>query len=438
MATAELTQELIDSTPVPKRRGGRPTKTTLWDSGDGAVKGLGVHFLSPSSRSPLGRRSYCVRYTVRGKPRELSLGPVESMTLAKAREEAGYIRERASREGIDPVGEKRRGAQGSRAERVRGEIVEHAFERWQAEKLRYDDWRPSTAHGVRRLFDGHIRDEIGHRPVAEVERHEIKTLLHKVEAKYQHNRVRGWLIGFFAWAEDEGLRPEGSTPCTKLPSHTEKARGRILSLEELTACGTALDAIQAEQLLADASCDLIRLCAILGCRVGELRELRWEHVEWERKTLRLIRTKTKPRRKVLGADALALLKAREKRYGTSPFVFPSPRKLGIALQDSSRCSRRAFRLAKIEGAVSHHVYRATWATLARRMGIDSAILKVCLGHATGGGVTERHYVHIENDDETVRVAEERIQSTIARALRGEPVTLPRLRLVPVDVEEGVA
>ena len=57
--------------------------------------------------TPTGARSWLLRVTIKGKRRQLGLGPFPDVTLAQARERARGIKEQVW-QGIDPMAKKRR------------------------------------------------------------------------------------------------------------------------------------------------------------------------------------------------------------------------------------------------------------------------------------------------------------------------------------------
>ena len=72
---------------------------------------------------------------------------------------------------------------------------------------------------------------------------------------------------------------------------------------------------------------ILRLLVPTGARRNEIASLRWEHVDFERKALRLPDSKTGAKIVPLGAPALAVLTAMPRKEG-SPWVFPAARGKG--------------------------------------------------------------------------------------------------------------
>ena len=92
MAKALLTHKTIEALkPLPDHR------FELFDS---KVTGLSVRVTEN------GTKSYCFNYTYRRKRRRLSLGRVESITLAAAREKTRKLRRDLESAGVDPGAEK--------------------------------------------------------------------------------------------------------------------------------------------------------------------------------------------------------------------------------------------------------------------------------------------------------------------------------------------
>ena len=83
----------------------------------------------------------------------------------------------------------------------------------------------------------------------------------------------------------------------------EEARDRTLTESELSAIGKALDGMEGNPgaILA------IRLAAITGLRIGEVRTMRWADIDFEGGAVVLPQTKTGRRIHTLPSAALALL-----------------------------------------------------------------------------------------------------------------------------------
>jgi len=200
--------------------------------------------------------------------------------------------------------------------------------------------KPSGVAQDRRNLENHIVPLIGTLLVSEVEREHIGRVMRDVaggktakdeKTKPQGrrivrggeivaNRVKALLSKMFEFAEERKMRPAGSNPCRGVKRYGEHKVERFLSNEELARLGTALVAVERGGLpyfdgaikhtksvepLTDVkngreglskivplwknpiAVAAIHLLLFTGCRVGEILNLQWQHVDLERRLLRL-------------------------------------------------------------------------------------------------------------------------------------------------------
>ena len=118
----------------------------------------------------------------------------------------------------------------------------------------------------------------------------------------------------FSLAEVWGWRPDGSNPCRHVKRYKEHKRERFLSLEETERLGQVLREAEEEMPSAVAA---FRLLLLTGCRMSEIRDLRWDYVKND--CIELPDTKTGGRVVPLGPEARAVLSS-IPREGGSPWV----------------------------------------------------------------------------------------------------------------------
>ncbi len=163
--------------------------------------------------------------------------------------------------------------------------------------------KPSTQTEYRRSVKLFIDPVIGELQVAAVERKDIAVLHHGLRDKpYQANRTLGVLSKMFNLAEVWGWRRNGSKPCRHVKRYKEHQRERFLSTEETARLGEILREAEVEMLSAVSA---FRLLLLTGCRMSEIRDLRWEYVKED--CLELPDTKTGGRVVPLGPEARAVL-----------------------------------------------------------------------------------------------------------------------------------
>ena len=134
-------------------------------------------------------------------------------------------------------------------------------------------WKPGTRTVNRSYLRCQILPTLGGRPVADVDRAEVRrwhAALHATPAAA--NRALPILSGIMRAAEVDGLRPAGSNPCVGVRHHRQRRRERFLTAAEYRRLGAALGALEAARPIAAAA---VRLLALTGCRQREIRTLRW-------------------------------------------------------------------------------------------------------------------------------------------------------------------
>jgi integrase len=189
------------------------------------------------------------------------------------------------------------------------------------------------------------------------------------------NRVRALASKVFRKCEDWGWREQNSNPARGIEKTSEEPRDRTLSGDELAALGSALSTMNANESAILA----IRLAALTGLRIGEIRAMRWSEIDIDGGYLTLPKSKTGRRTHTLPQAALALLADAKK---TGPFVVAGsdPTK-PLNGRTIGRVFERACALAAIEGATIHDL-RRTIMTQAAATGVSAHLLRDMVGHKT--------------------------------------------------------
>jgi integrase len=118
-------------------------------------------------------------------------------------------------------------------------------------------------------------------------------------ANYTISTVRA-LLNF---AIDLGLRPPASNPARRIKMYRQQLRERFLSEAEI---GKAADAIkQAERAgkVGPHGAAGLRLALFTGARSGEITAIEWNHIDWDRRIIRLPDSKTNEPRTIHLSDA---------------------------------------------------------------------------------------------------------------------------------------
>ena len=377
-----ITKRSVDAIKV----GG--TDTVYWD---GELTGFGLRV----RRS--GRKSYVVQTRIAGKLCWFTIGPHGPLNPNQARARALEILA-CAKKGIDPRdADARREAQPSMADLGRRFLEEYVPVHC----------KPSTREEYRRSVRLFVDPVIGELRVPEVQRKDIAALHHGLRDKpYQANRTLGVLSKMFNLAEVWGWRPDGTNPCRHVKRYKEHKRERFLSPEETERLGQVLREAEEEMPSAVAA---FRLLLLTGCRMSEIRDLRWDYVNDD--CIELPDAKTGGRVVPLGPEARAVLSA-ISRDEDNPWVI-SGRLPGSHLTDLQRPWRRIRKQAGLED-VRIHDLRHSFASRALALGESLTMIGKLLGHTQVQ--TTARYAHLARD--SIQTAAARITGSIGGNLLG--------------------
>lgn len=304
----------------------------FWDA---KLKGFAVRILSG------GRAGYYVKYRVNGRVRKHRIGPVPPFTAYLARKRAEEILA-AARLGRDLVEEMTRPKSP-----YGGHTVAELAERHQ-EIHRPPQITPHSFKMYRSAWTKYIVPQLGHRLVAEITREDVQAFHASIPLHTAANKcVRVLKLAFRVCEEwTPPWRPEHSNPCKGLRQNREYYRDRILTEEELPRFLRTLFDMKREGQADPQVAACILLLLLTGLRRQEWAAAKWDQVDFDRKALRLPRTKTGPRVVTLSDRAIEILRDLREEVGTE-WVVPNRSQTGPA------------------------DFRVTWAKLMKRAGIEN-------------------------------------------------------------------
>ena len=389
---------------------------------DDKLAGFGVRVM------PSGRRFYFVQYRNKHRrSRWFTIGQHGKITADAARTMAQRILQTVAVDGRDPSGER----EAFRA----APTVNDLLDRYIAEHVEQRN-RPTTGAAFKSIIERDIRPELGRLKVASVTRHDMHRFhVARADTPRQANLILAVCSKAFNLAELWEMRAEGTNPCSKIERYPENHRERFLSAEELARLGDTLR--QAETvglrwrigpdsthptkpedrrtLYRRATTAAIELLLFTGCRLSEVLNLRWEHVDFNAGTIALPETKSgRPQVVVMNAQARQVLKELEAAKA-SEFVLPSPFD-----------TRHAFSKAGIEAAwtkirtaagladVRLHDLRHTVGTYAGQSGANAFLVRDLLRHKNLA-MTARY---VNRADDPVRTLSDQVGERIAAGLSG--------------------
>jgi integrase len=252
MATVMLTARFVDSI--------KPTRGKRVEYFDEDVPGLALRV------TERGAKSWTVLYRHRGRLRRLTLGSVDVLTLANARERARDELYAASK-GADPATVKQ---EGRKAETI-GDLADLYIEKWARPRKR--SWKAD-----RNLLDRKVLPKWRHRAIVDIKRADVRQLVEGVAeagAPIVANRVAALLSKLFSFALERDLIEVSPAVRIRRPGR-EQARDRVLTDDELRLLWGAWDA------LSPPMAAFYRLRLLTAQRGGEVGSMRWRDIDLER------------------------------------------------------------------------------------------------------------------------------------------------------------
>ncbi len=368
----------------------------IWDA---AVPGFGAR------RQTGPGVAYLVMYrTAEGRQRRFTIGRHGApWTPDTARTEALRILTEAKVNKIDPAAVKKAKRQ---AETV-NDLLDTYWKAAEAGTLmtrRRKAKAASTLLSDRGRIDKHIRPIMGKMKVAAVTPRDVESLMAAIiegkTAKREPTgrkrglsnvrggrgvatRTVGLLGGIFTFAVRQGMRVDN--PVTGVVRPADGQKQRRLSDQEYEALGKGLDA--AEGAIWPAAVAVTRFLILTGWRSGEALGLRWADLDIPRRTARLPDTKTGISLRALPLAAVDIIRSQPR---AGDLVFPATRGDGPMAGYRSMWDRIA-KLGGVPQAVTPHVLRHSFASLAGDLGYSESTIGTLIGHK-GHSITSR-YVH---------------------------------------------
>ncbi len=329
---------------------------------DGEIPGFGVRV------RPSGSKSYVVKYRVhggrRGAQRRSSIGKPSVLPTEQARTKARTILAEVANGG-DPFGERER--------RRSAPTMAEMFEKFMAEHSEVEN-RPATIAKNRALWRRNLEGELAKRRVEDITSSDISRLKARLKpTPVEFNRCLSLLKTAFKLAV--GWQWRAGNPASSVKPYKEEPRERTLAPDEIRRIARALNTMEAEGANPHAVA-AVRLLALLGWRISEIRSLRWENISWERVEVLLPNTKTGTRTAPLSPEALDVLRSAPR---ISEWVLPG-RDTAAALghEAIARLLKKVCDRAKVID-VTPHVFRASAATDMAEAGASVFALREAFG-----------------------------------------------------------
>lgn len=391
-STDTLTDKAIKAALKGAVQGGKPIKVS-----DGA----GLHL----EARPTGSGWWRMRYRFDGKEGMLSLGVYPDVSLAAARERRNEVREQVAA-GVDPSASRKADKAAARSQAVverltaEGKALPGTFEFVAREWLEVKHERevsPGHAERTRIRFEQDAFPWIGALPIEQIEAPTILDCLRRVTARgaiETAHRLKDACGQVFRYAIATGAAKRNPAADLRdaLPPVPTRHHAAVTDPAEVGNLLRAMAGYQGHPVTRAA----LGLSALVFLRPGEVRQLEWTWVDFDRSLIevppglmkrRLVeKVNGRPHLVPLARQAVALLKDLQPLTGAGQYLFP-------ALTSASRCMsentiRMALRrLGYDNDAMTAHGFRAMARTLAvERVGIAAEVIEAQLAHAVAGSL----------------------------------------------------
>lgn len=331
------------------------------------------------------RKSWVYRYAIRGRSREMGLGPLNVCSLMVARERAAAARQQV-RAGVDPIAAREAAVTAARIEAARGVTFSVCVEQyiaahspsWKNEKHR-EQWTATLAT--------YAEPVIGALPVSSIDTTMVLKIIEPIwtEKPETASRVRGRIESVLDWAKVRGYR-KGENPAL-WKGHLDKllpAKSKVRKVKHHAAMpfqdlpDFIVDLRQQEGMSARA----LEFTILNASRTGEVIGARWPEFDFAAKvwTIPAERMKAGVEHRVPLSDrSLEILGALPRE---SEFVFPGAR----PKQPLSNMAMLEL-LKGMKPGYTVHGFRSTfrdWAS--ERTNYANHIVEMALAHTIGNAV----------------------------------------------------
>jgi integrase len=194
------------------------------------------------------------------------------------------------------------------------------------------------------------------------------------------------LLGF---AVRCGLR--SNNPASGIQRYREYKRERFLTVAEIGAAADAIMTAESDGVIGPFAASGLRLALFTGARSGEITATKWDHVDWQRRLIRLPDSKTNEPRTIHLSDAAVEVLRNVPRVG--PYVIAGARH-GKPFKSLSRSWIVAREYAGLKD-VRLHDLRHPYASLAAGRGVSLHMIGKLLGHKDPA--TTARYAHLARD-----------------------------------------
>ena len=345
--------------------------------------------------SKQGRKFFYLRYSINKRKRGIKVGEYGAMSLPEARIRCNELKGLINK-GIDPQEEKQ---QLAKTPNFAEFVSEHYLPYAKANKRSYCNDESKLRIHLLPMFQ--------HRRLDQITTQELQRNHDQLKTKYcpaTANRHLSLLHRMFKLAIHWGFLDKN--PSTGICKHQENnERHRYLSDEEIFRF---IDALKTEENPVAAAA--FELLLYTGVRRQEALDAKWEHIDLQKRTWFIPRSKSgKLRHVILNSMAVDLLN-KQPRIPGNPYLFPG-KVTGQQLNNPQKAFARVLKKAGISNFRIHDL-RHTHASIAINNGASLYEVQHLLGHSQSK--TTSRYAHLA--DGTLRKVSDTVSNRIANVM----------------------
>ena len=338
---------------------------------------------------PNGSRTWIMRITIRGVRRDISIGPLATVSLAKAREKAHGIR-KAVAEGRDPASERAQRSPPKAPSEVSAAMERPTFEAcWQAYWIVKE---PQLSNGKHRdqwvsTMKTYVLPHIGHRAIGDIKPGEIMDLLKPIWHTKEETarRVLQRIDSVFVSAITRELRDKAS-PCTGVARELGNRRNNQVHHAALPYAEIAAFIGKLRQRAGPLASRLaFEFLVLTATRSGEARGAAWSEMDLPARLWIIPAQRMKARAEhivPLSDRAVAIIETARAAFPDSDVCFPNAK--GVRFSDM--VFTKALRDMGLGERATAHGFRTSFKTWAAEMGVRDEVSEAALAHTDPNSV----------------------------------------------------
>lgn len=337
---------------------------------------------------PSGVRSWQFRYELAGRQQTATLGKVDSMSLAEAREKAGEARKLAERgEHVTAAKRVAKAASIAATSATFGPYTE-AWVKAEHKRARWtEDYRGEVAASLANHLSG-----LNPLPIAALTAAVCAPHLRRCERKAPDMalKVRQRLRAILDAAVEDGIIPANPLPVPRRRKRGAQ-RQHLPAVLDRAGVGAILRAADVAELSRGVRRAHL-LATFLAQRIGEIVPAEWAEFDLDAGVWSIPRSRMKRKDQARGnhevplpPTLLVLMKEWKRSDGAGVYACPAP--LGDGYVTREAIEKLYRRKLELTGKHSPHSWRSVFSTWAREAGKDGDVIEAQLDHVVGNKVS---------------------------------------------------